>query len=104
MRTCFESWTLQLRKSWTRRVAARVQRGDRRWQLSLDFSPDASLAVDAMGVHPFTTYVLRKYYQATGWNEDNLFSNLTRSSDGQSLSFPNIVTCIELNDVVAQPS
>ncbi|THH03589.1 hypothetical protein EW145_g6161 [Phellinidium pouzarii] len=34
-----------------------------------------------MGVHPFTTYVLRKYYQATGWNEDNLFSNLTRSSD-----------------------
>lgn len=36
-----------------------------------------------MGVHPFTTYVLRKYYQATGWNEDNLFSNLTRSSDGK---------------------
>lgn len=34
-----------------------------------------------MGVHPFTTYVLRKYYKATGWNEDNLFSNLTRSSD-----------------------
>ncbi|EJD01213.1 mitochondrial distribution and morphology protein 10 [Fomitiporia mediterranea MF3/22] len=34
-----------------------------------------------MGVYPFSTYVLRKYYQATGWNEDNLFSNLTRSSD-----------------------
>ncbi|KAL5476510.1 MDM10_1 [Sanghuangporus weigelae] len=32
-----------------------------------------------MGVLPFSTYVVRKYYQATGWNEDN--SNLTRSSD-----------------------
>ncbi|KAF8528984.1 mitochondrial distribution and morphology protein 10 [Hysterangium stoloniferum] len=28
----------------------------------------------------FTSYVLRNYYQATGWNEDNLYSNLTRSS------------------------
>jgi len=28
----------------------------------------------------FTSYVLRSYYQATGWNEDNLYSNLTRSS------------------------
>ncbi|KAL5487826.1 MDM10_3 [Sanghuangporus weigelae] len=34
-----------------------------------------------MGVLPFSTYVLRKYYQATGWNEDNFYSNLTRSSD-----------------------
>ena len=33
-------------------------------------------------LHPYATYVLRKYYEATGWNDDNLFSNLTRSSDG----------------------
>ncbi|KAG1753836.1 uncharacterized protein EDB91DRAFT_419653 [Suillus paluster] len=32
-------------------------------------------------MHPFASYVLRSYYRATGWNEDNLFSNLTRSSD-----------------------
>ncbi|KAF5393969.1 hypothetical protein D9757_000201 [Collybiopsis confluens] len=32
-------------------------------------------------MHPFASYVLRKYYKATGWNEDNLFTNLTRSSD-----------------------
>ncbi|KAF8592370.1 mitochondrial distribution and morphology protein 10 [Ramaria rubella] len=28
----------------------------------------------------FTSYVLRSYYHATKWNEDNLYSNLTRSS------------------------
>ena len=33
-------------------------------------------------MHPFATYVLRSYYKATGWNEDNLFANLTRSSSG----------------------
>ncbi|KAJ8086230.1 Mitochondrial distribution and morphology protein 10 [Marasmius tenuissimus] len=32
-------------------------------------------------MHPFASYVLRTYYKATGWNEDNLFTNLTRSSD-----------------------
>ncbi|KAK0206159.1 mitochondrial distribution and morphology protein 10 [Desarmillaria ectypa] len=32
-------------------------------------------------MHPFASYVLRGYYKATGWNEDNLFTNLTRSSD-----------------------
>ncbi|KAI0320633.1 mitochondrial distribution and morphology protein 10 [Amylostereum chailletii] len=32
-------------------------------------------------MHPFATYVLRSYYKATGWNEDNLYSNLTRSSN-----------------------
>ncbi|KAF9268263.1 mitochondrial distribution and morphology protein 10 [Marasmius fiardii PR-910] len=32
-------------------------------------------------MHPFASYVLRSYYKATGWNEDNLFTNLTRSSD-----------------------
>ncbi|KAF8232436.1 hypothetical protein L208DRAFT_1423130 [Tricholoma matsutake] len=31
-------------------------------------------------MHPFATYVLRSYYKATGWNEDNLYANLTRSS------------------------
>ncbi|KZS97643.1 mitochondrial distribution and morphology protein 10 [Sistotremastrum niveocremeum HHB9708] len=31
-------------------------------------------------MHPFASYVLRSYYAATGWNEDNLYSNLTRSS------------------------
>jgi hypothetical protein len=50
---------------------------------TLTTSPPRLLAeAEAMGVHPFTTYVLRKYYQATGWNEDNHYSNLTRSSDG----------------------
>jgi mitochondrial distribution and morphology protein 10 len=33
-------------------------------------------------MHPFATYVLRTYYKATGWNEDNLYANLTRSSNG----------------------
>ncbi|KAF9053828.1 mitochondrial distribution and morphology protein 10 [Hymenopellis radicata] len=32
-------------------------------------------------MHPFASYVLRSYYKATGWNEDNLYTNLTRSSD-----------------------
>ncbi|KIL68329.1 hypothetical protein M378DRAFT_158874 [Amanita muscaria Koide BX008] len=31
-------------------------------------------------MHPFSTHVLRSYYKATGWNEDNLFANFTRSS------------------------
>jgi distribution and morphology protein 10 len=30
---------------------------------------------------PFATYVLRSYHRATSWNDDNLYSNLTRSSD-----------------------
>ena len=33
-------------------------------------------------MHPFATYVLRNYYKATGWNEDNLYANFTRSSNG----------------------
>jgi len=37
-------------------------------------------------MHPFATYVLRSYYKATGWNEDNLYANLTRASHGQSTS------------------
>lgn len=35
-------------------------------------------------MHPFATYILRNYYRATGWNEDNLYANLTRSSNGPS--------------------
>lgn len=31
----------------------------------------------------FTSYVLRNYYHATEWNDDNLYSNLTRSSTGE---------------------
>ncbi|KIY53499.1 mitochondrial distribution and morphology protein 10 [Fistulina hepatica ATCC 64428] len=31
-------------------------------------------------MHPFASYVLRTYYRETGWNEDNLFANFTRSS------------------------
>jgi hypothetical protein len=31
-------------------------------------------------------YILREYWRATGWNEDNSYSNLTRSSRG-SLRF-----------------
>ncbi|KAF7433267.1 Mitochondrial distribution and morphology protein 10 [Pleurotus ostreatus] len=31
-------------------------------------------------MHPFASYVLRSYYKATGWNEDNLYANITRSS------------------------
>ncbi|EIW82194.1 hypothetical protein CONPUDRAFT_164829 [Coniophora puteana RWD-64-598 SS2] len=32
-------------------------------------------------MHPFASYVLRCYYKATGWNEDNLYANITRSSN-----------------------
>ncbi|KDQ64687.1 hypothetical protein JAAARDRAFT_117525 [Jaapia argillacea MUCL 33604] len=32
-------------------------------------------------MHPFASYVLRTYYKSTGWNEDNLYANLTRSSN-----------------------
>jgi len=35
-------------------------------------------------MHPFASYVLRSYYKATGWNEDNLYANLTRSSNGNN--------------------
>lgn len=35
----------------------------------------------ATRMHPFATYVLRSYYKATGWNEDNLYANFTRSSN-----------------------
>ena len=33
-------------------------------------------------MHPFASYVLRSYFRATDWNEDNLYANLTRSSNG----------------------
>jgi hypothetical protein len=45
-------------------------------------------------MHPFATYVLRSYYKATGWNEDNLYANLTRSSNGMS----NFTTFLAVQD------
>lgn len=39
-------------------------------------------------MHPFANYVLRSYFQATGWNEDNLYVNLTRSSNGKLQVYP----------------
>ena len=49
---------------------------------------DQSVAVrrfqQSVCMHPFATYVLRSYYKATGWNEDNLYANFTRSSNGVS--------------------
>lgn len=38
----------------------------------------------------FSSYVLRSYYHATKWNEDNLYSNLTRSSTGEP---PQVLYC-----------
>src|SRR5258708_7406917 len=31
-------------------------------------------------MHPYTSLILQRYYKATGWNDDNLYSNLTRAS------------------------
>ncbi|KIP12715.1 hypothetical protein PHLGIDRAFT_32643 [Phlebiopsis gigantea 11061_1 CR5-6] len=31
-------------------------------------------------MHPFATYVLRSYYNAIGWNEDDFYAHITRSS------------------------
>ena len=39
------------------------------------------MSIDTDGLHPFFKYVLRKYYQTTGWNDDNLYGNLSRASD-----------------------
>jgi mitochondrial distribution and morphology protein 10 len=36
-------------------------------------------------MHPFATYVIQRYFQATGWNDDNFYANITRSSSGQYL-------------------
>jgi distribution and morphology protein 10 len=35
---------------------------------------------------PFSALLLRSYYQAIGWNEDNSYSQLTRASTGESPS------------------
>ncbi|KAI9634632.1 uncharacterized protein MKK02DRAFT_16182 [Dioszegia hungarica] len=37
---------------------------------------------------PFSTLILRSYYQAIGWNEDNSYSQLTRSSSGNDFQLP----------------
>jgi hypothetical protein len=46
--------------------------------------------IDARFIHqvnmlPFSTLILRSYYQAIGWNQDNSYSQLNRSSNGKSL-------------------
>lgn len=33
-------------------------------------------------MHPYASLILQNYYKAIGWNEDNLYSNLTRASNG----------------------
>jgi len=33
---------------------------------------------------PFSTLILRSYYDAIGWNQDNSYSQLNRSSNGAS--------------------
>jgi distribution and morphology protein 10 len=35
---------------------------------------------------PFASYVQRRYHRATGWNDDNRYSNLTLSAKGSSLA------------------
>ena len=47
-------------------------------------------------MHPFATYVLRSYYKATGWNEDNLYANFTRSSNGASSPLRRMSALISL--------
>jgi hypothetical protein len=42
-------------------------------------------------MHPFASYVLRAYYKATGWNEDNLYANLTRSSNGTKMNNTRVI-------------
>src|SRR6266404_7667972 len=64
-------------------------------------------ALDALGstcMHPFATYVLRSYYKATGWNEDNLYANFTRSSNGTSSSRLFHGRCTTLHGDAPQPS
>lgn len=34
----------------------------------------------------FSALLLRSYYRAIGWNEDNSYSGLTRSSSGEAPS------------------
>lgn len=38
-------------------------------------------------MHPYASLVLQNYYKAIGWNEDNLYSNLTRASTGKHLVY-----------------
>ena len=36
---------------------------------------------------PYASAVLQNYYKAIGWNEDNLYSNLTRASAGKNVVY-----------------
>lgn len=51
-------------------------------------------------MHPFASYVLRSYYKATGWNEDNLYANLTRSSNGKCCPSRDIQNVSELSPAI----
>lgn len=53
--------------------------------LVLLYLPRNIVSVFTLAMHPFASYVLRSYYKATGWNEDNLYANLTRSSNGEHI-------------------
>lgn len=56
--------------------------GDRQSPSRLVLVPPTAVNVT---MHPFASYVLRSYYKETGWNEDNLYANLTRSSNGKQM-------------------
>ena len=58
-------------------------------------------------MHPFASYVLRSYYKETGWNEDNLYANLTRSSKDSVIirgSQPKPSFFSSVSEVVRTPS
>jgi distribution and morphology protein 10 len=52
-------------------------------------------------MYNFATWLTRTYHQSIGWNEDNLYSNLTRSSSGVC----NLVLrrCLCLTDCLMLP-
>lgn len=52
-------------------------------------------------MHPFASYVLRSYYKSTGWNEDNLYANLTRSSNGTHFILYSITTSLTKPETTA---
>ena len=58
------------------------------------YIPEIHHSILPLTMHPFASFVLRSYYKATGWNEDNLYANLTRSSCGSSSTlFNRLLAC-----------
>ena len=86
-RGVIRSFEEQSRKLGQRGAGERKDRGHLRVQFrrcrGASLIPAPTLTRTRM--HPFATYVLRSYYKATGWNEDNLYANFTRSSNGTRL-------------------